>query len=98
MTTPFRLPNSMKGDKIRFCKGKYENLEGWLLRNGKKYPEMVDCIVQMHDGEEELVRVRKSSVKTIITDVTSKFEAVVQQHPEIENAVDDLMRLLAQVK
>jgi hypothetical protein len=90
-----------KGDAIRFVKGKYAGLAGWIDKNKKKKKNSFyrDVIVMLDDdsGEEKNTRVKISSYrKKAFADPRTFAEACVIQHPDIERTMIELAVMFAQ--
>ena len=88
--------DSDKADPIRFVGGVYVGKTGWLhnskrFRGQNKYYVLVDlghnCVKKSY--------VDISSIAPPHTDPTSFAEALLQQHPQVEKAVNDLCKMLA---
>jgi hypothetical protein len=88
----------IKGDEIRFIRGSYKELNGWLdtANKCKRKSKFIWVVVNDEDYDEEIhTKVWKSSVREKKKAPTTWAEAAVQQHPEIEDAVIEVARLFA---
>jgi hypothetical protein len=85
------------GEAIRFSGGKYKGETGWFDALRPSHPKMMyNVIVDREDGAI-ITKVKKESVKVIANDtipVTAE-EAVLNQHPDVEEAMDKLVAKLA---
>jgi hypothetical protein len=86
-----------KGEEVRFIKGKYVGKNGWLNSGKKPTPCYYYVIVLLEAGKEVSTRVLKTSVSIIANEETpTNFEgALLQQHPDLETAMDKLCDELA---
>jgi hypothetical protein len=95
------MSTSNRGAEIRFVRGKYLGYMGWINLEGKKTAASVDVIVQGYketDGStcNRATTVRKTSVRPRAQAAPrSRAEAIMQQHPEIEQTMEKLARQLA---
>jgi hypothetical protein len=88
----------IKEDEIRFVRGTYKDLTGWLdkANKSKRKSKMIWVIVNDEDyGEEIHTRVWRSLIRERQKVPTTWAQAAVQQHPEIEDAVIQVARLFA---
>jgi hypothetical protein len=104
----FSVNGTSKGMEIRFVKGKYAGLSGWIdkSKKTKKGSFFRHVIVQLeHDDdddghisvEELATRVKLSSFrKKWAAQPTSFVEAIYMQHPDIERAMIELAEMFAQ--
>ena len=86
---------SRKGEPLRFKKGKYVGQLGWKDNKGPILGVQVYCIVQKRDGGLKRVRVNQTSVASRRAEPTTFLEAAIQQHPDLDIAMDKLAGLLA---
>ena len=88
-----------KGQRIRFKAGNYKGCNGWLAKNKKVQTrggeKMMCVIVDLGGGQELDTRVLTTSIGKPRTTPKSFAEAVVQQHPDIEEMMDKLCREIA---
>ena len=88
-----------KGDDIRFSKGSYAGMRGWLDASKPDHPpKMYNVIIQISPVEDKVTRVMKTSVRFLVNDTipVSMEEAVLKQHRDVDVAMDRLAALLAQ--
>jgi hypothetical protein len=92
-----------KGTAIRFVKGKYAGLEGWIDKRKKKKKKSFyrNVVVQLEDedgdAEEKETYVKISSYRKQFSGSARTFEeAAVMQHSDIERAMIDLAEMFAQ--
>jgi transcription antitermination factor NusG len=97
-TTSSGTTSIEKGDEIRLVKGKYEGQQAWMNKAKKPTKCYYFVIVVDDDGTERATRVLKGSARIIAQEPTptSYEEAVIQQHPDIERAIDKLCELLVE--
>jgi len=93
-----------KGDEIRFVKGVYANLVGWKNKAKKKVKgsQRVPVIVLLEkigNGKDKVkaTTVNRSSFRKPFTEATSKEQAAIQQHPDLELAMINLAAMWAQM-
>jgi hypothetical protein len=90
-----------KGNEIRFVRGKYIGLLGWINADEVNTRTTVPVIVSLptnDDGStmEKVTKVKKESVAPRQPPPPLSYtEAVLQQHPNIDKVMDQLMRQLA---
>jgi hypothetical protein len=90
-----------RGREIRFIKGKYIGYNGWINDHGDhtahSYAVIVSGYKSVNGGtHDRITKVRKESVRDrILPPANSKSEAIMQQHPEIEQTMEKLCRQLA---
>jgi hypothetical protein len=90
---------SERGSAIRFVAGKYEGRTGWFNMANAHTTSMYYVIVTMgENGEEKNTRVRKASVIAVADErvPVSYEEAVLQQHSDIDVAMNKLVASLAE--
>jgi hypothetical protein len=93
-----------KGEEIRFVKGKYAGLSGWIDRSKKKkknscFRSVIVGLDNEDDDfeEEKATRVKISSFRKQVSGDPRTFEeAAVMQHKDIEKAMIDLATMFAQ--
>jgi hypothetical protein len=88
----------IKGDEIRFIRGTYKDLDGWLdtANKSKRKSKTIWVVVDDEDYQEEIhTKVWRSSIRARQIAPKTWAEAAVQQHPEIEDAVIEVARLFA---
>lgn len=95
-----------KGAEIRFVKGKYAGMNGWINYYKKKKKNSVyqGVIVEWlavdsdDDDDDYVTRVKEDSIRPRWTEDDPKtFEsAVLMQHPDIEKAMIALAEMFAQ--
>ena len=84
-----------KGEEIRLVKGDYEGKKAWMNK-AKKPTKCMFFIIVDDVGGELATRVMKTSVR-LLTNVrtpSSYEEALIQQHPDIEQVLVKLATLL----
>jgi hypothetical protein len=90
-----------RGEEIRFIVGTYEGHKGWIDNSGDATTLSVPVIVhkfKRKDGStvDKAATVRKSSVRSAaIRPAMSHAEAIMQQHPKIDQMMNKLCRQLA---
>jgi hypothetical protein len=88
--------NADKGDPIRFVKGSYAGLTGWINKARKKKRNgYINVIVLLEDGTEKKTHVRKGSSREPQSSPSSYEEAILQQHPDIEKKMTELASMFA---
>ena len=91
----------VKGKAIRFARGTYEGLEGWLDKANKTSKESGQVWVIVNDTqyEEEVhTRVLKTSIRKPRSKPSTWAEAAIQQHPRLNKKINELAYLLASFK
>ena len=93
---------SNRGEEIRFVRGKYIGYTGWKNLDGDETAVSIAVIVHEYKDKKngstsnKTATVRKESVKSKVQPAPkSRAEAIMQQHPEIEQAMEKLARQLA---
>jgi hypothetical protein len=90
---------STKGGSCRFIRGKYCGLQGWLNADKPKTRCYTHVIINKPDGsafKEYHTKVRHESLRTGNVPTPTTFEeAILQQHPDIEQMIDKLAKELA---
>jgi hypothetical protein len=92
---------SNRGEEIRFVRGKYMGYTGWLNKDGNESAKSVAVIVNGYKEKNgatsnKTTTVRKESVRPKDqTAPRSRAEAIMQQHPDIEQTMEKLARQLA---
>lgn len=93
-----------KGDEIRFVKGTYSGLVGWKNKAKKKVKgsQMIPVIVLLEkiaNGKDKVkaTKVKRSSYRKRFSEATSKEQAAIQQHPDLELAMINLAAIWAQM-
>jgi hypothetical protein len=93
---------SNRGEVISFVRGKYIGYTGWKNLDGDKTAVSIAVIVHGYKDKKngstsnKTATVRKESVKSKVQPAPkSRAEAIMQQHPEIEQAMEKLARQLA---
>jgi hypothetical protein len=90
-----------RGEEIRFIVGTYEGCKGWIDNSGDATTLSVPVIghkFKRKDGStvDKAATVRKSSVHSAaIQPAMSHAEAIMQQHPKIDQMMNKLCRQLA---
>jgi hypothetical protein len=90
-----------RGEEIRFVAGTYVGYKGWIDNSRELTPASFPVIVhafKKKDGStvDKATTVRRTSVRSAdISTPTSYAEAVMQQHPKIDHAMEKLCRQLA---
>lgn len=90
-----------RGEEIRFIAGTYIGYTGWIDNSRDETPASFPVIVhgfKKKDGSmvDKAATVRKSSVRpAAIQPPLSYAEAIMQQHPKIDQMMDKLCRQLA---
>jgi hypothetical protein len=79
-----------KGDPIRFKGGKYKGQTGWRNDDKQDTRHRTYVILTLLDGTEKETWVKHRSVAAPRGPPTNYFEAVLQQHPDIEGLVEQL--------
>jgi hypothetical protein len=95
---PHTMAKAAKGDAIRFVKGKYAGLEGWIDKGKKKQKKSFfqNVIVRLED-EEKATYVKISSYRRQFSGAARTYEeAAMMQHSDIERAMIDLAEMFAQ--
>jgi hypothetical protein len=94
--------SSNRGEEIRFVGGKYIGYTGWRNLDGDKTAASVAVIVHGYKDKKngstsnKTTVVRKTSVSSKAQPAPqSRAEAIMQQHPEIEQTMEKLARQLA---
>jgi hypothetical protein len=87
--TRFISKMAEKGEKIRFVKGRYQNLTGWKDKSYKKKrgSNYRGVIVKFEDGSQKVTRVKKSSFRPSHEDAVCFEQAAMQQNPDMEHAM-----------
>jgi hypothetical protein len=101
------LEPSPKGAAIRFVKGTYAGMNGWIDNSKKKKKKgslYRSVIVDWQDDddddntEEFQTKVRESSIRNAWTDNPQTLEeAAIMQHPDIEKAMIELAEKFASI-
>jgi hypothetical protein len=93
---------SNRGEEIRFVRGKYIGYTGWKNLDGDETAVSIAVIVHGYKDKRngstsnKTTTVRKESVSSKVQPAPkSRAEAIMQQHPEIEQAMEKLARQLA---
>jgi predicted xylose isomerase-like sugar epimerase len=81
---------STKGDPIRFKGGKYKGQTGWRNDDKQDTRHRTYVIVTLLDGTVKETWVKRRNVAAPRGHPTNYFEAVLQQHPDIEGLVEQL--------
>jgi hypothetical protein len=79
-----------KGDAVRFVKGKYKGLTGWIDKDWKTEApdsDYVGVVVVKKSGTEKATYVKRSSVRPVHKNPRCFEEAAIQQHKELEQAL-----------
>jgi len=84
-----------KGEEIRFAGGKYHGLKGWRWKGREDTKKQAYVIVELEDGKEGGVRVKKTSVGAPFEAPKNYVEAALQQNVEVDVAMTKLCKLLA---
>jgi hypothetical protein len=94
--------SAKKGEAIRFIGGTYSKankstMTGWFNASKEHTPCMYQVIVDLGNGKEKVTKVMKESVRIVSEEAgpTCFEEAVLQQHPDIDKAMDKLAQELA---
>lgn len=103
LLTIFKMPLN-KGSEIRFVKGTYAGMHGWIDKDKKKKKGsayrnvIVDYKAKDGDDEDGIyqTRVKESSYRKLWTQPKTFEEAALQQHPDIEKAMITLAEMFAQ--
>ena len=85
-----------KGEEVRFVKGKYDGLKGWVSADRGYTPKEVYIIVEKTASRdfEMLARVPQSSIKMAALynkEPKSYGEAMIQQHRDIDMMMNKLV-------
>jgi hypothetical protein len=91
--------NQQQGKPIRFVKGTYAGLTGWI-DNRKKPKEgstNTPVIVQLGEDTFKATRVKRASFRNPFTPPATKEMAAIQQHPDIELATIKLAEMWAEI-
>jgi hypothetical protein len=93
---------SNRGEEVRFVRGKYIGYTGWINRDGDETAVSIAVIVNGYKDKKTGVTTNKATtVRTESVRVkaqpapNSRAEAIMQQHPEIEQTMEKLARQLA---
>jgi hypothetical protein len=94
---------SNRGEEIRFVRGKYIGYTGWINLDGDESDVSIAVIVSGYKDKkkggsrfDKKKTVRKESVRSKLEPAPrSRAEAILQQHPEIEQTMEKLARQLA---
>ena len=86
---------SQRGEAIRFTTGKYKGRTGWVNSSKPKTAKMMSVIVDLGNGVTRDTRVRQTSVAAPFGPPKSFQEALLQQHPDIEELIDKVASKLA---
>jgi hypothetical protein len=91
---------SDKGEPIRFVRGLYKGKTGWLNKEKGSTECQFYVIVSMANNKIKRTRVNKESVAAPRDEMapSSYAEALLQQHPDLEEKMDILCRELAKCK
>lgn len=74
-----------KGDAIRFIRGTYKKLGGWIDKSKKKGSvKKSPVIVHNEDGTEHQTKIERASYRSAHRTPKSYGEAAIQQHPDME--------------
>ena len=84
-----------KGDRIHFTGGKYAGLDGWIRLGEPDPAKMTNVIVELGEGKEKETRVRKGNVGPPPSEPKNRVDAALQQHMEINKALNHVCNLLA---
>jgi hypothetical protein len=89
---------STKGAAIRFVGGAYSGQTGWFDTAKEHTKCWYWVIIQNDKGKDKHTHVTRESVRVIANESVPHFleEAVLQQHPDVEAAIDKLVALFAQ--
>ena len=93
---------SNHGDEIRFVGGKHVGCTGWVDLDGDETAACIAVVVngykdkRSRSASNKSTTVRKESVRLMAQPAPqSRAEAIMQQHPEIEQTMEKLARQLA---
>jgi hypothetical protein len=89
---------SNRGEEIRFVRGKYIGYTGWINLDGDETAVSIAVIVNGYKDKKngstsnnKTTTVRKDSVSSKAQPAPrSRAEAIMQQHPEIEQTMEKL--------
>jgi hypothetical protein len=84
-----------KGEAIRFKRGKYLGKSGWVNDDKDRTAKMIYVIVDIGGGVEHETRVHQDSIGRPRQQPVLYADALLQQHPDIESAMEKLCRELA---
>ena len=95
------MPSFNKGDAIRFIRGDYEGLTGWMDKDKKKKKKGVCHCVIVDLGDDESNQLKKAkalptSFRKVFEAPTCYEEAAIQQHPKLEKKMAELAEMWAQ--
>lgn len=93
--TTFESP---KGQAIFICGGKYRGKEGWLDISKPKTADFTYVIVDMGAGKEAFTKVKHKNVCASSKVPDTFEEALLQQHPDINDDISRLVEKLAQCR
>ena len=88
----------VKGKPIRFVRGTYQGLEGWVDKANKasKKSGQIWVIVDDVDYKEEIhTQVLRTYIQNERSTPSSWAEAAVEQHPKLDESITNLAFLLA---
>lgn len=91
-----------KGEAIRFVKGKYVGLNGWMdgskkMKKNSVYQHVIVVLDEDHK-EQKATRVKKNSFRKEFSSPPRNYvEAAMMQHPDIEKDMIDLAEKFAQL-
>jgi len=79
-----------KGDAIRFVKGTYRGHVGWTNKAKRATSRGMIAVIVLLDKKTKKVKatkVKRTSIRKPLTEPTSKEQAAVQQHSDLELAM-----------
>ena len=99
---PDETADENKGDPIKFVSGIYKGRKGWVNKTKGKTTKEIYVIVAEDEKMGLLTkatRVRQSSVEPINNEEPRSYEeAVLQQHPDVDEAMSKLALLMVQCR
>jgi hypothetical protein len=78
------------GEPVRFKRGTYKGLEGFLNTTKTDTPFRVYVFIQLEDGRWKRTHVLPTSLARPRTPPTNWAEALVDQHPDIDGLIDNM--------
>lgn len=84
-----------KGEAIHITGGKYVGMNGWRWLGKGNPPKQTYVILILGNNKEKGIRVKKGNVGPPCGAPTDYVDAVLQQHPDIDQAFNKVCKMLA---
>jgi hypothetical protein len=84
-----------KGEEICIIDGKYKKHNGWRWAGKDDTPKFTHVIVLLENEQELGTKVKKGNVRAWLMSPTNYVEESLQQHVDIDCALDKVCKLLA---